>query len=125
MNPFERAARADKASKLLTAIDASGILPTADEVRAWPEASWVILAEIAGVPEPSPLTVDVVVRMLKNREELLRPFRVIGKRSKSSQVVELRGVSLVTRKPKRPDPFDRAAHARARREACKPGRVFA
>jgi hypothetical protein len=121
MNPFERAARAEKASKLAAAIDASRLNPTAAEVRTWQDETWRILSEIAQVPEPSELTREAVARLLEKREALLKPIRVLGARSKSSQVVELRAVSLARHKA--PDPFAPAARSRARRELCKPGAV--
>jgi len=130
---FEKAARARKASALVSALDASRLPVSSADVRAFSDDQWSLLTEIArrlsrdeegrevNYSDPGPETIDAVVRLLEKREALLKPIRVIGARSKSSQVVELRAVSLVTRKV--PDPFAPAARSRARRELCKPGAV--
>lgn len=133
MNPFERMKRAAKVQALLGALDASGLQASASTVRAFSDDQWALLTEIArrlsrdeeghevNYSDPGPETIDAVVRLLEKREALLKPIRVIGARSKSSQVVELRAVSLV--RPRAPDPFAPAARSRARRELCKPGAV--
>lgn len=128
---FEKAARARKASALVSALDASGLRATSATVRAFSDDQWALLTEIArrlsrdehgreiNYSDPGPETIDAVVRMLEKREALLRPIRVIGARSKSSQVVELRAVTLA----KAPNHFARADQARAARSRIRPGLV--
>lgn len=130
---FEKAARARKASALVSALDASGIRATAALVRTFDDHQWSLLTEAArrlsrdedgrevNYSDPGPETIDAVIRLLERREALLRPVKVLGERSKSSQVVELRAVTLAM--VKTPSPFERAEYARARRNAIRPGQV--
>lgn len=73
----ERFARAGKVRRLLAALDQLDQLPCADDVAAWPAATWARLTSVANAlhpdeppsREPSAETIALVVAKLRDREE--------------------------------------------------------
>jgi hypothetical protein len=64
VDPEDRAARAEKAMRLLAAIILTCEPVTAGDMREWGDATWRTLASTARVPPPSPTTRRMLIELL-------------------------------------------------------------
>lgn len=61
--------RLKKVAAMLETLDRLSEPPTSAEIAAWPEHVWQLLADASDVNPPSPVTIELVIARVRQREE--------------------------------------------------------